>query len=171
MTVDLESRTSLSPRERPGRSFAAILALVTVLYFVAGVLLVLITAAVEQAGIEGAGWSLRGNGALIVPICGTPLLIVAGWAALLFSLRRDMRLGLGGLAAGTGVLLLAILLSYLVARFVLPVILLAALAAAVLFARRSDWRRAFGRSLAGALLMPAALAAGFYIAVSFLLPQ
>lgn len=36
----------------------------------------------SQSDVGGPGWSLRGNGAIIVPVIGFPLLLAAGWAAL-----------------------------------------------------------------------------------------
>ncbi len=47
-----------------------------------GVFLQLLTVLLAAAGPEGPGWSLRGNGALIVPLGLAPSGLAAGWTAL-----------------------------------------------------------------------------------------
>jgi hypothetical protein len=48
-----------------------------------GVALWLLTLAISKTDVGGEGWSLRGNGALIVPALGVPLLLLLGeWRVL-----------------------------------------------------------------------------------------
>jgi hypothetical protein len=48
-----------------------------------GALLWLLTLALSKSDVGGDGWSLRGNGALIVPALGLPLLLLIGeWRVL-----------------------------------------------------------------------------------------
>jgi hypothetical protein len=73
-----------------------------------GILLAVATHALSLSNIGGANWSLRGNGALVVPFAGGPALLAGGWTALgLWRLRAPgwMRLGLAG---GAGALVLAL---------------------------------------------------------------
>jgi hypothetical protein len=56
--------------------------LTVLLGLIGGALLGLATLGLSTTDIGGAGWSLRGNGALIVPFAGGPTLLAAGWVAL-----------------------------------------------------------------------------------------
>jgi hypothetical protein len=73
-----------------------------------GILLGILTYVLAAAGPSGPGWSLRGNGALIVPFGLGPALLAAGWTAIaghFRSLPNWMTLGLG--AGLVGVALVA----------------------------------------------------------------
>jgi hypothetical protein len=64
--------------------------------------------ALSLSEIGGANWSLRGNGALVVPFAGGPALLAGGWTALgLWRLRAPGWARLG-LVAGVGALVLAL---------------------------------------------------------------
>ena len=82
-----------------------LLAYVAAAALAAGVVLWLLTIAVSRSRISGNGWSLSGNGALIVPFGIGPALIAGGWAGIILRIRgyREwLRLGIG--AAGIGIL-------------------------------------------------------------------
>jgi hypothetical protein len=51
-------------------------------------------------GPSGAGWSFRGNGALVVPFGLGPAVLVAGWVALILHARGHSLWLLLGIAAG-----------------------------------------------------------------------
>ncbi|HEY9286920.1 MAG TPA: hypothetical protein VIT43_02745 [Candidatus Dormibacteraeota bacterium] len=64
----------------------------------AGLLLWLLSVAVSHAHITGNGWSLAGNGILIIPFGLGPAIVSAAWAAIILRLRchpRWLELGLG----------------------------------------------------------------------------
>jgi hypothetical protein len=55
----------------------------TAVALLCGAALWLVTLAVSKSDVGGDGWSLRGNGALIVPALGLPLLLLLGeWRVL-----------------------------------------------------------------------------------------
>jgi hypothetical protein len=83
---------------------------------IAGVLIVLLGDLVSAAGPEGDGWSLRGNGAFIVPFGVGPAVLAAGWTMLVLHARYHSRWILLGLASG--LLELAIVAASLVPLFV-----------------------------------------------------
>jgi hypothetical protein len=94
--------------QREGR-FAGILALLGIL---AGIVLWLLTSFASRSHISGNGWSLSGNGALIVPFGLGPAIVAGGWAAIILRMRghpRWLQLGVGsgliGLALVAGSLL------------------------------------------------------------------
>ena len=63
-----------------------------------GLLLWLLSIAVSRAHITGHGWSLTGNGILIIPFGLGPPIIAAVWAAVILRMRghpRWLELGLG----------------------------------------------------------------------------
>jgi hypothetical protein len=65
-----------------------------------GIALELLTALLAALGPSGPGWSLRGNGALIVPLAVAPGLLAAAWTALvLHSHGREWTLPAAGLVA------------------------------------------------------------------------
>ncbi len=170
--IDKELHASVSHGGRAIRSAAAGLALLAILGFIAGVFLVIVTDAVERAGIEGAGWSLRGNGALVVPVCSFPAILIAGWALLALWLHADRRSCLGGLGAGIFALLLAGLLSYIGSSWaLLSLTLLVAFVMAVLLARGTRQRRTAGWMMAGALVLPVAVCAGVLLSTSEIMPR
>ena len=58
-----------------------------------GAALWLLTLTVSKMDVGGEGWSLRGNGALIVPVLGLPLLLLLGeWLVLRSAGRGRARL-------------------------------------------------------------------------------
>jgi hypothetical protein len=83
---------------------------------VAGLCLWGLTIAVSRGYLSGDGWSLSGNGALIVPFGIGPALVAGGWAGIILRMRDHPRwlvLGIGsaliGLAlAGAGLLSLVV---------------------------------------------------------------
>src|SRR5579871_1474955 len=78
-----------------------------------GLLLWLFSAALSHAHIAGNGWSLSGNGILIIPFGLGPAIVSAVWAGIILRLRghsRWLELGLASGAVGL-VLLLASFLS------------------------------------------------------------
>ncbi len=71
---------------------------------VAGVALDAVAFLVARYGPEGDSWSLRGNGALIVPIGLGPAILAGGWTALASRYRGSphwLVLGLAGFIIGT----------------------------------------------------------------------
>src|SRR5713101_6154719 len=93
--------------------FAGLLSLIGVF---AGLCLWGLTIAVSRGYLSGDGWSLSGNGALIVPFGIGPALVAGGWAGIILRMRahpRWLRLGIGsaliGFAlAGAGLLSLVV---------------------------------------------------------------
>jgi hypothetical protein len=93
--------------------FAGLVALIGVL---AGILLWVLTAAASQSHISGNGWSLSGNGALIIPFGLGPAVVAGGWAAVILRMRghpRWLQLGVGSGLIGLA-LVAASLLSIIV---------------------------------------------------------
>jgi len=87
----------------------------------AGVLIAVLTEVVSRSQIGGEGWSLRGNGALVLPLAMTPAILAGGWAGLARWSARDRRWGVTALAAGGAALIAAGLIAFG------PVIVVAAL--------------------------------------------
>ena len=81
-------------------------ALFAVSGLVAGIAIWLLTSAVSHAAISGNGWSLSGNGALIVPFGIGPALVAAGWTAIILRMRGHPRWR--ELGAGSGLIALAL---------------------------------------------------------------
>ncbi len=76
---------------------------------IAGVLLDVLTVLVARYGLQGNGWSLRGNGALVVPFGLGPALLTAAWTALVLRAKGRPAWLFGGVAAGlVGALLVAV---------------------------------------------------------------
>jgi len=95
------------PKRDP--TFTGLIALAGAL---AGLLLWLLTFVLTRSRISGDGWSLSGNGALIIPFGLGPAVVAGGWAAIILRMRghpRWLRLGIGsgliGLAPTAGSLL------------------------------------------------------------------
>src|SRR5919204_1128475 len=65
-----------------------------------GLLLWIITLLISRSDIHGHGWSLAGNGALIVPFGVGPAVVAAGWAAIILRLRGHPRWLPWGMASG-----------------------------------------------------------------------
>jgi len=90
-----------------------ILALLGIL---AGIAVWLVTDLVSRTHISGNGWSLSGNGALIIPFGLGPSIVAGGWAAIILRMRghpRWLQLGIGSFMVGL-VLVAASLLSLIV---------------------------------------------------------
>jgi hypothetical protein len=149
-----------------------------------GVLLGILTYVLATAGPSGPGWSLRGNGALIVPFGLGPALLAAEWTAItghLRSLPNWMTLGLGAGLAGVALVAASLValavggpvgtagsavLSLLAAVWMFVAPLLAALVPAP--ARgRSD---GLGVHLLAALVLAIAVVVGFYVTQRVLPP-
>jgi hypothetical protein len=81
------------PERDPG--FTGMIALLGV---IAGVLLWILTIALSRSQLSGNGWSLSGNGALIIPFGLGPAAVAGGWAAIILRMRghpRWLQLGVG----------------------------------------------------------------------------
>ena len=90
--------------------------LIAIAGVVAGIALWIVTMLLSRSDIQGNGWSLAGNGALIVPFGLGPAFVAGGWAAIVLRMRghpRSLQLGIGsgliGLALVAGSLLSLIL--------------------------------------------------------------
>jgi len=79
------------------RHFAGLTALVGA---TAGIALWLLTTLLSHSTISGNGWSLSGNGALIVPFGLGPAVVAAGWTAIILRMRGHPRWLQLGLASG-----------------------------------------------------------------------
>ena len=80
--------------------FAGLLALIGL---IAGLCLWILTIAVSRAHLSGNGWSLSGNGVLIVPFGIGPAIVAGGWAAVILRMRGHPRwvpLGIGSALVG-----------------------------------------------------------------------
>jgi hypothetical protein len=66
---------------------------------VGGALLAALFVLLARLGPSGDGWSLRGNGALVVPFGLGPAVLAGGWTALALQARRDPRWAPSGAAA------------------------------------------------------------------------
>jgi len=89
---------------------AGLLALIGVL---AGLCLWVLTIAVSRSHLSGDGWSLSGNGALVVPFGLGPAIVAGGWAGVILRMRghpRWWQLGFGSALIGLA-LVAAILFS------------------------------------------------------------
>ena len=96
-----------------GQGGGRFLAIVVLLGILAGVVLWLLTYVVSRTHISGNGWSLSGNGALIIPFGLGPAIVAGGWAAIILRMRghpRWLQLGIGSFLVGL-VLVAASLLS------------------------------------------------------------
>ncbi len=165
--LDNNSHAGGPPASRGPRWTATAVAFLTLAIFFAGLLLGMLTDAVESAGIEGIGWSLRGNGALIVPACGLPILLIASWAILARWLHADRLSCLGGV--GVGILTLFLWLAALnVSQLLWLVLLLIALLVTFLLVRGSERQRTLGWLMASALVLPVAAYAGVLLGATVL---
>jgi hypothetical protein len=90
----------------------ALLGWAIVIGVVAGVLLDVTAFLVARYGPQADGWSLRGNGALIVPIGLGPAILAGGWTALASHYRGSPRwlvLGVAAFLVGTGFVVASVL--------------------------------------------------------------
>jgi hypothetical protein len=79
--------------------------LLALIFLIAGLCLWFLTIAVSRGNISGDGWSLSGNGALIVPFGIGPALVAGGWAGIILRMRGHPRwwlLGIGAALVGLG---------------------------------------------------------------------
>jgi hypothetical protein len=109
--VGAVSGTLLDPRKDP--LFTGLIAGVGAL---AGVGLWIATTILSRSHLSGNGWSLSGNGALIVPFGLGPPVVAGGWAAIILRMRGHRQwlgLGIGSGLVGLG-LVSASLLSVIV---------------------------------------------------------
>src|SRR5205807_3501055 len=83
------------PKRDPG--FTGLIALLGI---VAGVLLWVLTIVLSRSQLSGNGWSLSGNGALIVPFGLGPALVAGGWAGTILRMRGHLRWLLLGIGSG-----------------------------------------------------------------------
>jgi hypothetical protein len=77
--------------------------LVALIGLVAGLCLWLLTIAVGRGNVSGDGWSLSGNGVLVVPFGIGPALVAGGWACIILRMRAHPRwllLGMGSALVG-----------------------------------------------------------------------
>jgi hypothetical protein len=74
--------------------------LVGLLGALAGIVLAVATDVVSRSAVRGDGWSLAGNGALVVLFAGGPAVLAGGWAALARWRARDARWGAVGALVG-----------------------------------------------------------------------
>src|SRR5438128_3452026 len=98
---------SATPTNDPERDwrFAARIALIGV---GSGVAIWLLTTLLSRSTISGNGWSLGGNGALIVPFGLGPAIVTAGWTAIILRMRAHPRWLQLGLASGLIALVLVV---------------------------------------------------------------
>jgi hypothetical protein len=144
-----------------------------------GVVLGLVTSLLTASGPSGHGWSLRGNGALIVPFGLAPALVAAGWAAIVAHLRSLPQWPvLGALAGlvGLGLVILSFVALVVgspsgdavsaVATLLVPLWTIAAPLIVSLLPARGAPRDPGGAGVhvLAALVLLGAMAAGFYLA-------
>src|SRR2546430_8877039 len=65
-----------------------------------GVAIWLLTPLLRRSPISGNGWSLAGNGALIIPFGLGPAIVAAGWTAIILRMRGHPRWLQFGVASG-----------------------------------------------------------------------
>ena len=109
----MSSQPASPARGQDGARFVGFLVLLGIL---AGIVLWLLTNLVTRSNISGNGWSLSGNGALIVPFGLGPAIVAGGWAAIILRMRghpRWLQLGIGSGLVGLA-LVAASLLSLIV---------------------------------------------------------
>jgi len=135
----------------------------------------------SRTDIGGPGWSLRGNGALVVPFSLGPALLDGGWAAYVWWHRRQRHWALAGVAAGAAafvIALLAVLLPTALAVMRAPGSMvgivsgasLAGFVAALIgpvgviayLSRGGHGRRPLAWAVVALALLPLALVVGFY---------
>jgi hypothetical protein len=67
---------------------------------IAGAALWVLTTGLSHAGISGNGWSLSGNGVLIIPFGLGPAIVAGGWSAIILRMRGHPRWLQLGIASG-----------------------------------------------------------------------
>src|SRR3989475_1842616 len=83
------------PKRDP--SFAGLIALAGV---IAGIVLWVLTILLSRSNVSGNGWSLSGNGALIIPFGLGPAVVAGGWTATILRMRGHRRWLQLGIASG-----------------------------------------------------------------------
>src|SRR5947199_4902832 len=73
-----------------------------------GIGLWLLTTLLSRSTISGNGWSLAGNGALIVPFGLGPAIVAAGWTAIILRMRGHPRWLQFALASGVIAVILVV---------------------------------------------------------------
>ena len=76
---------------------------IALLGLLGGVSLWLLTTLLSRSTISGNGWSLAGNGALIIPFGLGPTVVAGGWTAIILRMRghpRWIQLGIGSALVG-----------------------------------------------------------------------
>src|SRR5438445_13369205 len=99
---------SISDPKRDPR-FAGLIALAGV---IAGIVLWVLTIVLSRSRLSGNGWSLSGNGALIIPFGLGPTVVAGGWAAIILRMRgpaRWLQLGIGSALVGLALVCASIL--------------------------------------------------------------
>src|SRR5438132_7400823 len=96
---------SASKSPQHDRRFAGWIALLGLL---AGVSLWLLTTLLSRSTISGNGWSLAGNGALIIPFGLGPAIVAAGWTAIILRMRGHPRWLQFALASGVIAVILVV---------------------------------------------------------------
>ena len=94
---------------RNDRWFTGLIVLVGAL---TGVGLWALTTIVSRSHLAGNGWSLSGNGALIIPFGLGPTIVAGGWAAIILRMRghpRWLQLGIGSALVGLALVCASIL--------------------------------------------------------------
>jgi hypothetical protein len=82
--------------------------LIALIGLVAGVCLWVLTTAASRGHISGDGWSLSGNGALVIPFGLGPSVVAGGWAGIILRMRGHPRWLLLGIGSGlVGLVLVA----------------------------------------------------------------
>jgi hypothetical protein len=77
--------------------------LIALLGVIAGIVLWVLTIAAGRSGLSGNGWSLSGNGALIIPFGLGPAIVAGGWTAIILRMRghrRWLQLGIASSLVG-----------------------------------------------------------------------
>jgi hypothetical protein len=93
----------------PSTSAGLLVLLIALLGALAGIGLAVLTDAVSRSDVGGTNWSLRGNGALLVPFSSVPAILVGGWVSLARLRVRDRHWGQTGLIAGSVMFLIGAL--------------------------------------------------------------
>jgi hypothetical protein len=149
-----------------------------------GILLGALTYLLATAGPSGPGWSLRGNGALIVPFGLGPAVLAAGWTAIACHFRalpNWVTLGLGAGLVGVALVaasLVALAIGGSVGTAISAVLSLLAgvwmfvapLLAGFLPAPGKGRSDGLGVHLLAALVLVIAVVAGFYVTERVLPP-
>jgi hypothetical protein len=169
-TVRPEARAPSRLARDSLRSMILGLALLTLVGLIAGVFLTLVTDFVDRAGISGPGWSLRGNGALIVPVLGFPITLGLAMTMLTLWLQANRLSCMLGVATAFVALLIAGFVAIGISPLLGLLILLAVLGVALVLSRYAGRWRETGWFMAGTLVMSIALYAGLLIGAIGILP-